>query len=29
MAEKTISIDVFEKYNKPDETKLDELLKKK
>ena len=28
MAEKTISIDVFEKYNKPDETKLDELLKK-
>lgn len=28
MAEKTISIDVFEKYNEPDETKLDELLKK-
>lgn len=28
MTEKTISIDVFEKYNKPDETKLDELLKK-
>lgn len=28
MAEKTIFIDVFEKYNKPDETKLDELLKK-
>lgn len=28
MAEKTISIDVFERYNKPDETKLDELLKK-
>lgn len=28
MAEKTISIDVFEKYNKPNETKLDELLKK-
>lgn len=28
MAEKKISIDVFEKYNKPDETKLDELLKK-
>lgn len=28
MAEKTISIDVFEKYNKPDDTKLDELLKK-
>ncbi len=28
MAEKTISIDVFEKYGKPDEAKLDELLKK-
>ncbi len=28
MAEKTISIDIFEKYGKPDEAKLDELLRK-
>ena len=28
MAEKTISIDVLEKYNKPDEAEIDELLRK-